>query len=706
MTDHDAFISYSHAKDRAIATALQLVLQKLGKPWYRRRALRVFRDDTSLSATPELWRSIEQALRRSRFFILIASPEAAASKWVGREVAFWLEHNRPDTILIGLTGGELLWDEREGDFSRSGAIPLPDAMVGRFASEPKWVDLRAYRDKVSSGDARFLELGADFAAGIRGMPKEDLLSEEVRQQRRALKLASSAICALLVLAAAALWQWREAVTQRREAVTQSERAERTLAQATETTNQLVYDLAERFRHSGAPASLVRSILDSARALQDQLIDGGYATAALRRSQGAALIATVRTLLTVGDTEGALAAADRARRIFEDLIARGGESAGHVGSVLAITYGQIGDVLYAQGKKDEALINFRLAVSWLERLVAADPSNRVDQDRLAIAKGRVAAVLNDRGRFDDALVLLREALAIRERLAQGEGNDRRSQHALAISFAGIGDVLGGMSVRHRAAGDREGFAARLEEALVSRGKAVAILERLVRDEPSNTAWLRDLAVGYDKVGEILGTQARYVDGGLTRLVRAEDALASYRKSLAVLERLTASDRSNVAWQQDLAFTHRHLGELLHAFGQFDEAGESLLAGLGILLGLPADRGASSERTREVDEIAEKMDDVILRLILARAFPLGLRSADRALAVARERMSFQAGRAHSLMFLDRTEEARALYFRFAGRRDVRRARSWNGVIAEDFARFRRGGLTSPLMNEIEATLATRE
>lgn len=64
---YDAFISYSHAKDKPIATALQSVVQKLGKPWYRRRALRVFRDDTSLSATPHLWPSIEQALGNHAF---------------------------------------------------------------------------------------------------------------------------------------------------------------------------------------------------------------------------------------------------------------------------------------------------------------------------------------------------------------------------------------------------------------------------------------------------------------------------------------------------------------------------------------------------------------------------------------------------------------------------------------------------------------
>ena len=79
MALYDAFISYSHAKDKPIATALQSVVQKLGKAWYRRRALRLFRDDASLTATPHLWPSIEQALSRSRFLILLASPEAAAS---------------------------------------------------------------------------------------------------------------------------------------------------------------------------------------------------------------------------------------------------------------------------------------------------------------------------------------------------------------------------------------------------------------------------------------------------------------------------------------------------------------------------------------------------------------------------------------------------------------------------------------------------
>ena len=188
MALYDAFISYSHAKDKPIASTLQSAIQRLGKPWYQRRVLRLFRDDTSLSAAPGLWPAIEQALANSRFLILLASPEAAASPWVAKEVCYWLEHKGADTLLIGVTEGKLAWDNSLGDFARCEDVPLPAPLTGRFPSEPKWVDLRAYRANAGMGEAKFTDLAADFAAAIHGVPKEDLLSQEVRQQRRALAL--------------------------------------------------------------------------------------------------------------------------------------------------------------------------------------------------------------------------------------------------------------------------------------------------------------------------------------------------------------------------------------------------------------------------------------------------------------------------------------------------------------------------------------
>jgi hypothetical protein len=52
-------------------------LHRFAKPWYKLRALHVFRDQTNLAVNPALWTSIREALDQSLFFILFASPESA-----------------------------------------------------------------------------------------------------------------------------------------------------------------------------------------------------------------------------------------------------------------------------------------------------------------------------------------------------------------------------------------------------------------------------------------------------------------------------------------------------------------------------------------------------------------------------------------------------------------------------------------------------
>jgi hypothetical protein len=71
---YKAFISYSHAADGKLAPALQRSLHNIAKPWYRLRSMRVFRDETNLSASPGLWSKIEQALNQADYFLFLASP--------------------------------------------------------------------------------------------------------------------------------------------------------------------------------------------------------------------------------------------------------------------------------------------------------------------------------------------------------------------------------------------------------------------------------------------------------------------------------------------------------------------------------------------------------------------------------------------------------------------------------------------------------
>jgi WD40 repeat protein len=248
-TEYDAFISYSHAADGQLAPALQTGLQSLGKPWHRRRALRVFRDKTSLSATPELWPTIERALGSSRYFLLLASPEAAASRWVDQEVRWWLAHRSPATMLIALTGGEVAWDDARGGFDPARSSALPPAALDWSGREPLWVDLRWAREArhVSLRDPRFREVVADLAAPVRGLPKDELIGQDIRQHRRTMRLARSAVTALVLLLVAALVGALVAVNQRNDARNQARIATaRQLAATSRTLAETHLDLARLF----------------------------------------------------------------------------------------------------------------------------------------------------------------------------------------------------------------------------------------------------------------------------------------------------------------------------------------------------------------------------------------------------------------------------------------------------------------------------
>ena len=204
-----AFISYSHAADGKLAPALQGALQRFAKPWYRLRALTVFRDQTSLSASPSLWTSIERSLAASEHFVLMASPTAAQSQWVARELSYWLANRDKQKLLIVVTDGELVWDEANRDFLWNDTTPLPQTLRGAFPDEPKFLDLRWARDPaehLSLSNNRFREAVADLAATLHGKPKEDLIGEEVREHRKTQWMVRGFVTALLATTLLALYQ--------------------------------------------------------------------------------------------------------------------------------------------------------------------------------------------------------------------------------------------------------------------------------------------------------------------------------------------------------------------------------------------------------------------------------------------------------------------------------------------------------------------
>ena len=189
---YDAFISYSHGADLKFAPSLQRGLRKLTKPWYKRYALHVFLDQTSLSASADLKAGLDSPIDQSEFFILLASTQAASPEsWVRKEVSYWRDHKEMGKLLVAKTDGEIRWDETRNDFDWEKTTALPRSLAKAFPSEPNYVDFSAWRSDVDLGaDPAFRDAIARLAAQIHGKSMEELVGEDLDQQRRTRRRCS------------------------------------------------------------------------------------------------------------------------------------------------------------------------------------------------------------------------------------------------------------------------------------------------------------------------------------------------------------------------------------------------------------------------------------------------------------------------------------------------------------------------------------
>jgi tetratricopeptide (TPR) repeat protein len=140
-------------------------------------------------------------------------------------------------------------------------------------------------------------------------------------------------------------------------------------------------------------------------------------------------------------------------------------------------------------------------------------------------------------------------------------------------------------------------------------------------------------------------------------KLDEALQSYRRSLAIAERLVAADGSNTQWRDDLLRLISRIGQLSY------------------------------------------------RLVLAREFVIALEAADQAISLAPDEIWLYTTRAHALMFLGRHDDARALYLKYRAEKNVQGDKSWETIILEDFDDLRKNGFQNPPMDEVEKAFAAR-
>jgi WD40 repeat protein len=262
--DFDVFMSYSRdSLDQGIAARLQEELQRFARPWYRpgARTLRVFRDQTDLPSSADLWGTIENAMSSSQWLLLVASPRSAQSAGVRRELEWWLEKRGSANVCIVLVDGEICWDKDADDFDWSATTALSQAAIGRvFVQEPAWVDARSLirgdgtgrhgplrRFARSLADPRLQDAAASLIAQIKETPKDALIGEHLRRTRQTRRAVTSTLLMLVVLLAASITAASVAIAQRNRAINQAIISESgQLAALAESLTGSNLDLAELF----------------------------------------------------------------------------------------------------------------------------------------------------------------------------------------------------------------------------------------------------------------------------------------------------------------------------------------------------------------------------------------------------------------------------------------------------------------------------
>ena len=187
-----AFVSYCHA-DAAFAARLQRRLEGYRLP--RRLADRVtplpgqasgrigpiFRDRADLSAAEDLSAAVREAIAASSALVVVASPDAAGSRWVALEIRLFRELHPGAPVLVALARGEP-------------EAALPEAL--RIEGiEPLAADFRR------EGDGKRLAF-LKIVAGLTGIPFDALVQRDAqRQLRRVMVVTLGAGVMALVMAA-------------------------------------------------------------------------------------------------------------------------------------------------------------------------------------------------------------------------------------------------------------------------------------------------------------------------------------------------------------------------------------------------------------------------------------------------------------------------------------------------------------------------
>lgn len=532
-----AFLSYSH-HDKAIAKRLQKQLETYRVPkrlvgretshgTVPARVSPVFRDRDELHAGSDLKASVQEALSRSRWLIVVCTPDSARSPWVNREIIEFKKLHGERRVLALIARGEPFASDMPGREAEECFPPAlrraltPEGKAEGEALEPIAADMRKQGDGVHRATLKLL-------AGMLGVPFDELLRRDVQRRVRWLTaLASASVAGVVVFAFLAVM----AVQARNEAQYQRQQAEGLI-------EFMLGDLRKKLEPVGR-LEVLDSVGEKALGYYGgQDASSLDATALGHRARAMHLIGEIRDLR--GQPAEALKAFEQAAETTARLLVAEPNDGQRIFDHAQSAY-WVGYSAWAGGNRATAEKWWSEYLRLAQRLTAIDSANPDWRAELAFAHMNLGVLLLGTGRPSEAL---RSHLMARDQFLAVVGSrpqlrlELANLHAwLAATWAQLGDY---------------------ERALVEQRRRLSEL-RLTPDVEKNRAAQRSMLAAMANISQYQ-----------LALGRIAEAQASISEGLLIGADLMVADPNNAFWRSDFCIAQLRQVEVHLAQGRRSEA----------------------------------------------------------------------------------------------------------------------------------------
>ncbi len=507
-----AFISYSHA-DEAWARWLMRRLETYRVPprlvgregidgAIPARLGAFFRDRDELTAAGDLGATIRAALAESAALIVICSPAAAASRWVGAEVQAFRELGRGDRVFAFVVAGDP--GQPDGEYACFPSSLIAPGEDGRPV-EPLAADARSVAD---GRERAFLKL----VAGLLGVGFDQLAQREAQRKQR--KLAQVAVASLAGMTLA-IGLAVSAYVARND-------AQRRQAQAEDILGFMLGDLRDKLTTVGR-LDLMRVVDDKATGYFASLDPRDLSDRALEE-QARSLTGIGQVRLEEGNHPEAMAAFREAHARSTALYERAPDNGQRLFDLAQAEY-WIGFVAWQQGRLDDAGVWLTRYRDSAIRLAAMDRDNFDWQREVAYGHHNLAVLDDSLGKYAEAEHAMREELSLYRQWTKEHPDDT----SVRFEAANVASWLGSLMLRQ----------GRLREAENFYVEQLDDYERNIQVEPKNVYWRSRKVASLTLLAEAQALQAKTVT-----------ARANIDAACQLAASLTNQDSANNDWRASL------------------------------------------------------------------------------------------------------------------------------------------------------------